>query len=294
MIRATHCLAALALAGCFDFDALRQPPAGGDLGANDDLAGADLALADTTDLAGADLGRGPPVARLIAQAWFSSYTGTTFASTVGMTKTTFEIPTAGIVDGDLVVFIGSIDNGSNTVWPDPIAPGFTQLAQAYYGMDGQTFVVSYKVASSEPPKYTGTYGLGLGSGSSAIALVAVSGARSVMPIDNSLASFSSAAGMNPVNGGSTGFVTTAANCTLILAGGADWLGEGGSNAWVLPSGFTSLSQLGDHGTVDWDWTSLQVSWGTQAIAGATGAINWSATGSPQAGQSWTVLLAVAP
>ncbi|HEX6836515.1 MAG TPA: hypothetical protein VF334_08070 [Polyangia bacterium] len=291
MRRATLCLAALALAGCFDFDALRQPRDGGSGG--DDLASAEADLASAPDLAGADAGPSAPTPRLIAQAWFSDASGTTYASTVGMKKTGFEIPTAGIVDGDLVLFIASIDNGSNTVWPNPIAPGFTQIAQAFYGSDGETFVAAYKIANGEPPKYTGTYGPGIGSGSSAIALIAVSGANKVMPIDNSLASFSSAAGMSPVNGSSTGLVTTAAGCTLLLASGVDWLGAFGSNTFTLPGGFTSLSQLGDHGTLAWDWTSQQVSWAIQANAGATGALDWSAMGS-QNGQSWTVLIAVAP
>jgi hypothetical protein len=291
MRHATLCVAALALAGCFDFNALRQPLDGG---VADDLASVDTDLSNVKDMAESDSGGvSSPTPRLIAQAWFSNATATTYASTVGMMKTQFEIPTAGIVDGDLVLFIGSIDNGSNTVWPNPIAPGFTQIAQAFYGSDGETFVVAYKIANAEPPKYTGIYGPGIGSGSSAIALIAVSGARSAMPIDNSLASFSSAAGMSPVNGSSTGFVTTAANCTLVLASGVDWLGEGGSNTFTLPAGFTSLSQLGDHGTMAWDWTSQQVSWATQPTAGATGAVNWSAQGS-QNGQSWTVLVAVAP
>ena len=292
MSRTLLCLAALALAGCFDFDALRQPRDGG-VSAGDDLATSDVDLATASDLAGLDAGAVTPTPRLVAQAWFSDFSGTTYASTVGMTKNGFEIPTAGIVDGDLVLFIASIDNGSNTVWPNPIAPGFTQIAQAFYGSDGQTFVVAYKIADGEPPKYTGTYGSGIGSGSSALALIAVSGANQVMPIDNSLATFSSAAGMSPVDGSSTGFVTTAANCTLVLAGGVDWLGAGGSNTFTLPNGFTSLSQLGDRGNLTWDWTSQQVSWATQPSAGATGAVDWSALGSYN-GQSWTVLIAVAP
>jgi hypothetical protein len=288
MKRVALCVAALALAGCFDFDKLRQPPDGGSAG-GDDLSPATGDLATGADLAGVVT----PTPRLIAEAYFSNFSGVTYASTAGMTKTQFEVPTAGIADGDLVLFIANIDNGSDTLWPDPIAPGFTQIAQSFYGSDGQTFVVSYKIAHSEPPKYTGTYGQGNGSGSSVIALIAVSGARTVMPIDNSLASFSSAPGMTPVNGGSNGFVTTTANCTLVLAGGVDWLGQGGTNTFMLPGGFTKLSQLGDHGTAAWDWTSQQVAWSTQQAAGATGAVNWSAMGS-QNGQSWTVLLAVAP
>jgi hypothetical protein len=292
MRRALLGLAALALAGCFDFDALRKP-LDGSVSGGDDLALAGGDLASAGDLAGADGGVVTPTPRLIANAWFSNFSGTTYASTTGMTKTAFEVPTAGIVDGDLVIFIANIDNGSNTLWPDPIAPGFTQIAQNYFGSDGQTFVVSYKIAQNEPAKYTGTYGQGNGSGSAVIALLAVSGASQVMPVDNSLASFSSDAGMSPVNGSSSGFVTTKPNCALILAGGVDWLGQGGTNTFTLPGGFTKLSQLGDHGTAAWDWTSQQVAWSTQAAAGATGTVDWSATGSYN-GQAWTVLVAVAP
>jgi hypothetical protein len=297
MTRALLCLAALGLAGCFDFDALRQP-LDGSVGGGDDMSlveRMDLATLGAHDLAGSDGGVLTPTPRLIAQAWFSDATAFTYAS-AGMTKTGFSVSTAGIVDGDLILFIANIDNGSNTVWPNPIAPGFTQIAQSYYGSDGQTFVVAWKIASAEPAKYTGSYGPGIGSGSSAIALIAVSGASSAMPIDNAAASFSSAAGMTPVNGSSSGFVTATANCTLVLAGGVDWLGQTGSNTFATPPGFVSLSQLGDHGsgpTVQWDWTSQQVSWKTQAAAAATGVVNWSATGS-YSGQSWTVLVAVAP
>jgi hypothetical protein len=180
------------------------------------------------------------------------------------------------------------------LWPNPIAPGFTQVAQNFYGSDGQTFVVAYKVASAEPAKYTGIYGSGNGSGSATITLVAFSGASTVMPVDNGKATFSTAAGMNPVQGTSPGFDTSVPNCTLLLASGVDWLGQGGTNTFSLPNGFTSLAQLGDHGLdLNWDWTSQQVSYATQATAGPTGTINWSAQGS-QSGQAWTVLLAIAP
>jgi len=291
MRHAILCGVALTLVGCFDFDKLREPLDGSASPA--DLTTETGDLAGVGDLAASDGGVVTLTPRLIANAYFSNFSGTTYASTAGMTKTAFEVPTAGIVDGDLVLFIANIDNGSNTLWPDPIAPGFTQIAQSYFGSDGQTFVVSWKIANNEPPKYTGIYGSGNGSGSAVIALIAVSGASSVMPVDNSLATFSSAAGMSPVVGSATGFSTTAANCTLILAGGVDWLGQGGTNTFTLPNGFTKLSQLGDHGTMAWDWTSQQVAWSTQAAAGATGNVDWSATGSYN-GQAWTVLVAVAP
>ena len=115
----TLCFASVALAGCFDFNALRQPLDGG-VSVADDLASVATDLSSVHDLAASDSGGvAAPTPRLIAQAWFSNASGTTYASTAGMLQTQFEIPTAGIVDGDLVLFIGSIDNGSNT--PDKIA-----------------------------------------------------------------------------------------------------------------------------------------------------------------------------
>jgi hypothetical protein len=116
-----------------------------------------------------------PVPRHIANAYFTNWSGATFQSP-GMMHGGFEIPTDGIVDGDLVLFIANIDNGGPTVWPDPIAPGFQQLVQQFYGADGQTYVVAWKIAGGEPATYSGTYGGGIMSASATISLVAVSGA----------------------------------------------------------------------------------------------------------------------
>lgn len=293
-------LAALALSGCFDFDALRQPLDGSANGGDDmSLGGGDDMTGAPADFAGTDGGGVlTPTPRLIAQAWWTNQTGFTYASP-GMIKTGFSIPTTGIVNGDLVLFIANIDNGSDTLWPTPIAPGFTPIIQKYFGSDGQTFIAAWKIANNEPSTYTGTYGQGNGSGSSVIALIAVSGANSAMPIDHALGSYSMAGGTDPVNGSSPGFTTTAANCTLILAGGVDWLGTNDANTYTLPNGFTFLSQIGDHASLspplNWDWTSQFVSWSTRTTPGATGAINWTANGTNTVmGIPWTVLIAVAP
>lgn len=234
-----------------------------------------------------------PTPRLVTNAWFSNYSGTTFTSGPGMAKEKYEVPTTGIVDGDLVLFIGSTDNGSNTLWPNPVAPGFTQLAQQFFGNDGQTYVVAWKIANQEPATYAGSYGAGLGSGSTTISLIAVSGVNRAAPINASLATYDPGGGTSPVVGGAIGVRTTVPNCAILYASGADWLGQVGTNTFMPPSGYTALAQIGDRGGSAWDWTSQQVAWTTQANAGDTGAIVGSMTGT-FSGTAWTVVLAIAP
>jgi hypothetical protein len=230
--------------------------------------------------------------RLIANAYFSNYTSTTYKSS-GMSQGGYAIDTAGIVDGDLVFFIGSIDNGSNMIWPNPIAPGFTQIGQAYFGNDGQTFVVQYKIANNEPAQYSGAYGQGNGSGSATISLIAVSGVAA-NPINNTMVSFDpSTVTMTPVIGQSTGVTTTVPGCAILYMSGADWYNTPGMNTFTPPSGYTPLAQIGDHGNNMWDWTSQQVAYTIQPTAGPTGTISGTMLGTFQ-GNAWTVIVAVAP
>jgi hypothetical protein len=232
----------------------------------------------------------PPVARLISTAFFSN----TNAS-AGMSHDGFSIPTNGVHDGDLMLFIASIDNGSNTVFPNPIATGFHQLTQQFYGHDGQTFVVQYKIADHEPVNYTGTYGSGLGSGASVLNLVAFTNFDPAQPI-NAIHVFhepQTTADMTPVFGNSPGVTTTVDHCLLVYASGADWGGSPGENTFETPTGFTKLAEFGDHGDNSWDWTSQQIDTKVQDAAGATGPVTGSLTGTFN-GTAWTVLLAIAP
>ena len=230
--------------------------------------------------------------RLIGNAYYSDYSGATFKFPAGMSHSGFAIDTTGIVNGDLVFFIGSVDNGSNNLWPNPIAPGFTQIGQAFYGNDGQTFVVQYKVADNEPAQYTGNYGPGVGSSSATITLIAVSGVAS-NPINNYLVSFDTGPGITPVVGSSVGITTNVPGCAILYMSGTDWLGQTGSNTFMPPAGYTPLAQIGDRGANMWDWTSQQVAYTIQPAAGPTGTISGSMTGT-YSGTAWTVVVAVAP
>jgi hypothetical protein len=231
-----------------------------------------------------------PTARLLSTAFYSSVN-----ASAGMAQDGFSIPTNGVVDGELLLFIASIDNGSNTVFPNPIAPGFTQLTQQFYGHDGQTFTVQWKIADHEPVNYSGTYGSGLGSGASVLTLFAIRDFDPTTPINASRVFHDpiSLADATPVVGTSMGVTTTVDNCLLVYASGADWGGAGGTNTFEHPTGFTPLAEVGDHGDNSWDWTSQQVDGKVQASAGPTGVVTGSLTGTFN-GTAWTVLLAIAP
>ncbi len=296
----------LSLADPTDGDLGALPDLPGDLGSSGDLAASvssDL-LGATTDLLGtpADLlgptsdlsGAKPvPVARLIGNAYYSDHSGSTFEFPAGMSKTSFEISTTGIVDGDLVLFIANIDNGSGTIWPNPIAPGFTQLAQAFYGGDGQSYVVAWKLAKGEPATYSGTYGSGVGSGSATITLIAVSGANQTAPINAFLSEYDPGTAVTPVPAVSTGVTTTVPNCLLVYAAGSDWMGSPGTNTFTFPTGFTSLTTIADRGGSMWDWTSQMIGSAPKPATGASGAISGSMEGT-FTGTAWTAVIAIAP
>jgi hypothetical protein len=259
----------------------------GELGAVD-LGHADLAM-PTHDLAHEDLAPRPtPVPRLIATADYSSA-----GSTAGMSASGFSISTAGVVNGDLLLFIANVDNGDNNNWPNPIATGWHQLAQHRFGSDGQTYVIDYKIANNEPATVAGSYGVGIGSSAAVIALIAVSGADQTNPINAFLANDGNTTSSMPTVATSPGVTTTVSNCLIVYAAGADWLGFGSSNTFSLPAGMSSLMAMGDHGNNMWDWTSQMVGWTAQLNPGATGSFTGTLTSSTP-GIPWTAVIAVAP
>lgn len=264
-----------------------------DLGTTADAAGPDLGGADLTTSA-PDQGTPSLNARVIANAYWTDYGGNTYSSSGGMSKTGFEVPTTGVVNGDLLLFIANIDNGSNSLWPVPIATGFTELTQHFFGSDGQTFTVSWKIANNEPSKYTGTYGPGIASGSSTITLLAISGAHPTNPIDMFQETYGATSAQNPVIPTSPGVTTTKTNTLLVFAAGADWLNQTGSNTFVLPPGFTQLAAFGDHGNSQWDWTSQMIGTKPMPAAGATGTLSGELDAATINGYPWAVVVAIAP
>jgi hypothetical protein len=247
------------------------------------VTAADAAVDLAPDLAGV-----PPTPRLISTAWFSG-TG----NSAGMSHSGYSIATSGVADGDLLLLIANVDNGSASLWPNPMAPGFTQLVQTFFGSDGQTYVVDWKIASGEPATYTGTYQTGVGSSAAVMALIAVGNANAAMPINTFATGNAGTTASMPTTASSPGVTTTVPNCTILYAAGSDWLSSPGSNSFTLPAGYTSLMEGGDHGDNNWDWTSQMVGWKTQPAAGMSGTISGTLTSGIN-GIGWTVVIAVAP
>jgi hypothetical protein len=235
----------------------------------------------------------PPTPRIINNAYWTSGGG----GTAGMSAAAYSISTTGVVNGDLLIMVGTVDNGSASNWPNPIAAGFTQLNQTYYGNDGQTVFVDWKIANNEPATYSGVYGPGIGSSAAAISLIAISGANAstVLNGTNSTFTFGAGGGVNPVTANTAGLTTTVNNSTLIHLSGADWQCFGFTSTTTLPASFLSLVSMGDRGATNtWDWSNLSVAYKTQATAGATGALNTSFTAPGCLSLGWVGLIAVAP
>lgn len=173
-----------------------------------------------------------------------------------MGRFNFALATIGVVDGDLLILVANLDNGSDTTYSNPIVPGFTQLFQKFYANDGQTFTASWKIASGEPSNFTGSY-TNTVSGSTVMALIAVKGASAVSPIAASDISFETGAGTN------------------------------------TPAGYTEIMHPVDLGTDigTSDWASLMVGYKIQNSAGATGAISGSQT-ADRRGLGWAGVIAI--
>jgi hypothetical protein len=237
----------------------------------------------------------PPVPRLIYSAYFTDWGGTTYRSNAGMSRSTYRVSTAGVVNGDLLIVAGTIDSFSSPVWPNPIFPGFTQLAQTYYGDDGETYIIAWKIANNEPATYSGIYPSGTASASTCLTLIAVSGAHQTSPINATKITNGGSTNISPVTGNSTGVTTTVANTTLIYVQGVDWQYSPGTATFTTPTGFTNILQIGDKGNSSWEWGSQQIAYKFHSAIGATGAISGGQQfSSTSGGSSWTAILAIAP
>ena len=219
----------------------------------------------------------------------------------GMSQQGYGVSTSGIADGDLVLFIANIDNGTSDLWVLPT--NFLPLYQVFYnGGDGQTFVAGYKIvdsAAGEGLAYTESYGPGVASGCAVVMIMAVTGFDRVHPFDAKAMSEGSVAANPVVLRGQ--LTTTRANDRIVLAGGADWLSGYGSNAqsgnttFDVPSGYDLVDGIADSGGIAFTWTSQLIATRVAATPGDTGIEDAHMLSSPTVtGTPWTVQLAIAP
>jgi hypothetical protein len=273
----------LLLAGCFSKPSAPGMP-------RDGAAGADAA-ADTLDTHGA------PLPRLIANAYFSDHYptggphGTPVLASPGMTSAAYSIATTGVMADDLLLFIGTIDNGDGMTWQLP--GGFGEIDHRTWGTDSETIVVGWKKAgASEPPTYDATYGgSNIFSAAATITLIAVSGARTDIAPQST--TDTSAVGA-PTMATSAGLTTTTAHNTIVYAGAADWISFVGTNNITAPGGYTSLAKITDHGNeTDFDWTSQQVAFQVEDSPTTTSLVTGTFAGNEPA-SGCTVLMAIEP
>lgn len=240
-----------------------------------------------------------PTVRVVSQAYWTSSFGPE-VGTSGMSMTGYELDAPGVVDGELLVAIACIDNGSMTTWPDPLGPGFVQLDQRFWGNDGQTCAVDWKIASGEPAMYTGVYGPNIVSGSALLVLLAIDGAAPSAPIADRAIGNTVGAGVNPVTAVSPGVTAPVANTLVLYATGSDWECFQSSNVtFTVPSGFAPLFASTDRGGTDHgkDWTTFQVVQRALATPGPTGTITSTETSDGPAScvaTPWTAALAIVP
>lgn len=236
-----------------------------------------------------------PTPRVISTSYYSDWSGTTYKSPSTMSRSNWEISTAGVNNGDLLIIVATIDNGSDTLWPNPFASGFTQAYQKYYGNDGQTLAVAWKIANGEPTSYSGTYVNPSVSYSSVITLLAVSGASASNPLRAQNITFATGSNKpSPVTASSTGVTAPVANCTSLFFASIDWQEHIGTSSFSGPAGYTTLVEKADRGASTWDWTSLQVSFKKLTAAGATGTVSSVETASGRTGIDLEGVIAICP
>ncbi len=212
-----------------------------------------------------------PAVRFVRNAYYS---GNSRSS--GMTSTGFSISTNGIAPGELVILIADVDNGGPQEYP-PMA-GFTQLTRNYWGagIDGQSFMIAWKIASAmEPATYDETYGDG-GSGATTVTMLAATGFDPEMPLGPFSVNIDTAGSTMP-DGWTAGVTTEIDHSALVYVNGADWLIGHGNATFTIPNGFTELTEFGDNGNTGFDWSTQEVAWKVAADAGTTGPVTAKTT-----------------
>jgi hypothetical protein len=282
----------LALGACLSKPNKITPSGDGGNGGGDGGHRFDDAPADTI----------PPgfAARLISVGYYNEVGG----AILNQTAAGFTLPTkvsagamSDVVDGDLVLIFGNIDNTPTINLP---TPGFAPLVQHEFGADGQVYYGYWKIAgATEPDHYTEMYtNAGGSSKASAVAMIAIHGAATTQPMfhndnDTTCLVNNGTCGFLPVVATSSGVTTTAANSIVVYVAGSDWLAPTDTIAFTMPGGWMSLAAFADKGSNDFWWTSIMLGWTYAPNAGATGPITGMLS-SANKGLPWTIAVAVAP
>jgi hypothetical protein len=238
-----------------------------------------------------DAGLLGPQVRVVSRAWYGASSGTTYAST-GMSKTGYSIPVSNVAKGEMLLLLGNIDQGTTSTVPAPTGFGTLWVQPMSRTSSGpQTFFAFWKVASTEPSTYTGTYSSGNNTtGAATFVLLAIDGATS---IDQNWWHWDTTSYSTTIVGVPPLGVASVNGEAVLFVMGSDWSTRGGSNTSTPPPGFHLLASFGDHGDDSWDWTSIMVAWGYQPTAGPMSQLMGTMTGT-QTGAPWSNLFTLEP
>lgn len=166
------------------------------------------------------------------------------------------------VAGDLLIAIMESDDPANT-WTAPDGT-WTQLYNVHNaGSDNATVAIWYKKSGVGSGTYTFTSSTSTLQGG---VLVAVSGANSTNPIDQSSSNPSTDAG-DPWTLSATSITTVANNCLLLWFGAVSPTNNVGTDVFTFPGGYTSRVQMTDTS----GWNGIGICSLALGAAGATGA-----------------------
>ncbi|CAN5830301.1 hypothetical protein BH11MYX2_BH11MYX2_28950 [soil metagenome] len=216
----------------------------------------------------------------------------------GMTGGHWELDLSSAQSGQLLLIIGTVDNGSGNYF-DPTTPvNWTKLDEVYTDVpaDTQTTIFAWKIAGTNETRIGADYTNTSGSGSAAFVVLAIDGFDPENPIETrDIGQADNHMNTNPVMVTSAGVVVSEPATLLINAMAVDW--EDGSNTYShsVPAGYDELANVSDFGRdqTGYHWSTLVVS-EAHHDTGPTGIVTGMMTSGGNVGVGIYGLIAIKP
>jgi hypothetical protein len=238
--------------------------------------------------------------RVLGNGWYGSGAGGT--DTPGMTGSGYGVSTGDYKNGDLLLLIGNVDNGTDGEILVP-GPSWTTIYDTFYGggTDGQTYFAAWAVASNETAMLNGSYADTAKGHNGTMTLLDITGANTSNPIGSASTTTSTEYDPSPTVQLTTAGMemTTTDNTLVILAGGVDWESTEGGSGLIPEYGGSAqlLSVLTDEGSnaTVVKYTNQVVEYILQSTAGFLGDNHVTmAISSNEMGAPWTMVLVIEP
>ncbi|HEY4182673.1 MAG TPA: hypothetical protein VGM90_37840 [Kofleriaceae bacterium] len=215
-----------------------------------------------------------------------------------MDKTHWALNLTGAQNGQLLLLLGTVDNGGGIQFDQTHYPtGWTNIANIFTaGPDTQTTIFAWKIAHDEPATQVGPYGDVNSSGTATYVVLAIDGFDPANPIETQdTGGQGDHPGVNPVPIASPGVSVTTPGTLLISAMAADWDNGDREFTYNLPTGFVKLVEASDKGLehLDYHWSTMVVSQQT-VDAGLTGPVSGTLTANGDVAYGIYGLIAIKP